>query len=468
MPAEPHAPRRTAMTLADKVREVWNAGVASVRADALTAGAISMDDQVLSIDEHSFERGAFDRVLVVGAGKAVAAMASAIDELLSSWLPTYGWVNVPAGTYDADSPSAGNIRIFPARPAGINEPTHAAIEGTREILRLVREASPRDLCLVLLSGGGSALLAAPAAGVSLEDKLTVTRFLSSTGATIEQLNTVRKQLSDVKGGRLARECRAGQLVTLVLSDVLGDRLDIIASGPTVANTSTAADALDVLKQYDSNRVLPRSVYDVMESRIAAPMFPIEKCPIVVLGNNATAVDAAGIHAESLGFSHAMTSATRSEGSAESVGIHHAEMALSMLRDRDAGKLTPDCLITGGEPTVDLAPAHLRGRGGRNMHLVLAAMKRLQELNVPQQELDRIIILSGGTDGEDGPTDAAGAMLSGDVWRSASQLGLEVADFLARSDSYTFFERAGGLLITGPTHTNVCDLRVVAVSPPVPR
>jgi len=184
--------------------------------------------------------------------------------------------------------------------------------------------------------------------------------------------------------------------------------------------------------------------------------------VVVLGNNATAVDASGVMAESLGYSHAMTSATQSEGPAEAIGIHLAGLAISMLRDRDRGKHAPDCLISGGEPTVQLVPACRRGTGGRNTHLVLAAMKHLKEMKLDKAFRDRIVILSGGTDGEDGPTDAAGAILTPAVWAAAERLHLDLADHLSRNDSYTFFKLTGGLLITGPTHTNVCDIRVVVI------
>jgi len=161
----------------------------------------------------------------------------------------------------------------------------------------------------------------------------------------------------------------------------------------------------------------------------------------------------------------MTAATACEGAAEAIGSHLADMALSMLSDRDAGKQTPDCLITGGEPTVQLAPPAIRGRGGRNTHLVLAAMNRLCELQIDRTILDRIVILSGGTDGEDGPTDAAGAILSTTVWQAAQDQMLDPKDYLIRSDAYTFFKLTGGLLITGPTHTNVCDIRVVLLESP---
>jgi glycerate 2-kinase len=447
--------------LLDRAREIWLAGVDAVRGDRLIEQTVSLDEQFLHLGDLSIERTEFDRVLIVGAGKAVASMTLALDRTISPHVPTRGWVNVPDGTFDANRSLLGDIRIHAARPHGINEPTEAVLEGTGKILQLVRSAGRRDLVIVVLSGGGSALLAYPSEGVSLTDKLSVIRLLSGAGADIQQLNTIRKQLSLVKGGGLARASRGGRLVTLVLSDVLGDPIDVIASGPTVNNPTTADDAIKLLKQYDPEHQLSSCIYDAMDQNRKVVRFPIAT-DTVILGNNARAVDAAGIRAESLGYSHAMTAATASEGAAELIGSHLADMAMTMLRDRDAGKQTPDCLITGGEPTVQLAPPNMRGKGGRNMHLVLAAMNRLGELGLDRSTLNRIVILSGGTDGEDGPTDAAGAILSSEVWQAARDRMLEPKDYLSRSDSYNFFKQAGGLFITGPTHTNVCDIRVVLI------
>jgi len=453
------------MTLLNDAMEIWQAGVAAVRADRLVKDHVSIEDDILLIGDEAIDVSDFDRVLLVGAGKAAAAMALAIRDSLSHRFPIRGWVNVPEGTYNENENPAGDVRIFSARPAGINEPTEAAIFGTKKIIEMVQSATEQELCLVVLTGGGSALLAAPIDGVSLSDKLAVIRHLSGSGADIEQLNTVRKQLSKVKGGGLINACSGSCVVTIVLSDVLGDPLDVIASGPTVPNLSTPDDALQILKRFDGQHELPLSVYSAIKTKnqpSKSSSISAVRSYVVVLGNNATAVDAAGVKAESLGYSHAMTVAQSCEGSASSVGIHLAEMAVSMLRDCDVGKKTPDCLISGGEPTVQLAPANIRGRGGRNTHLVLAAMQQLIEMKVDVSLRDRIVILSGGTDGEDGPTDAAGAILSAEVWQAMDRLQLDPADYLSRSDSYTFFKQTGGLMLTGPTHTNVCDVRVVAV------
>jgi hydroxypyruvate reductase len=319
----------------------------------------------------------------------------------------------------------------------------------------VSSLGSQDLCICLFTGGGSALLPAPAPGVSLDDKIDVARRLSAAGANIEQLNTVRSQLSLVKGGGLARACRAGRLVTLLVSDVLGDPLEVIASGPTVPSASTPEDALAVLEELGlTTEPTLRPVVRWLrarEDRSAATDAISPSCGTHhVLGNNATAVDAAGIEAERLGYSQAMISANRSEGSAEEIGRRLAEMALRMRRE--AG---PNCLISGGEPTVTLIDESRRGKGGRNQQLTLAASTCLGDCS-------GIAFLSAGTDGEDGPTDAAGAFLTADVASSARDQQLDPFDFLRRNDAYHFFERTGGLFITGPTQTNVCDLRVILV------
>ena len=462
---------------------IWNAAVDAVRARPLVAKTIACDPQNgdLLIDEYHWLRQDFDRVLVVGAGKAGTAMAEGLCEAIGSegshhrW-PIHGWMNVPEGTEHSDA-TAG-ITLHPARPAGVNEPTPAGVAGAEQILKLVRDATTRDLCIALISGGGSALLPAPLDGISLADKLAVTRFLSGAGADITQLNTVRKHLSRIKGGGLLRQCRAGDLVTLVLSDVLGDPLDLIASGPTVPDSSSPKDALQILERHDPDRRLPAAIYDRLTRADAEGVRHHQSAPVpsttVVIGNNALAVDEAGLRAESLGYNHVMNVARASEGSAESVGEHLAQMWLAMLRPeasgrrdgsgiRDASDHWNNCLITGGEPTVSLAPAEIRGRGGRNQQLVLAAYQELCKAGLSDAQWDRLAILSGGTDGEDGPTDAAGAVLDSAVHARACELGLDPSDFLARNDAYSFFQQCGGLLITGPTGTNVCDVRVALVS-----
>jgi hydroxypyruvate reductase len=436
---------------------IWQAAVAAVDSERLVRRQLSVDGHWLHVGEDAepVDLDSIERIVVVGAGKAGAGMAAGVEEALGPQVMEAkrlaGWVNVPA---DWVRPLA-RIHLHAARPAGVNEPTAEGVAGAEEVLRLVGGLAADDLCLCLISGGGSALLPAPAAGITLADKLAVTRHLSAAGANIQELNAVRKQLSRIKGGGLAGACRAGRLVTLVISDVPGDPLDVIASGPTVADSSTPAEALAVLEKYSARAA------GISERVFAALAAPGPKAPVaaegpgcqvanLIIGNNATAVDAAGMEAERRGYRHALCSATSPEGAAEDVGRRLAEMALQMR-----GKPGPNCLITGGEPVVKLVEPGRRGLGGRNQQLVLAAAVRLWA-----EPLDGLALLSGGTDGEDGPTDAAGAVFDTQVRQQAQALGLDPADFLDRNDAYHFFESLEGLIKTGPTHTNVGDVRVV--------
>jgi glycerate 2-kinase len=444
---------RTTEQLRRDALQIWRAGVAGVDSARLVREAVQVESNQLRVGDEIIDLEPIRRIAVVGAGKAGAGMAAGLLDVLGTELAVQkrlsGWLNVPADCVRSLPP----LVLHAARPAGVNEPTEAGAEGARRILEIVGSLTSADLCVCLLSGGASALLPAPVDEISLADKLMLTRKLSAAGATINELNAVRKQLSKIKGGGLARACRAGRLVTLIISDVLGDPLDVIASGPTTPDTGTAQQALAVLRQFNARDwgVSP-GVFDYLSRKAAAAGGPTCRVANLVIGNNATAVEAAGIEAERLGYSHAMTSARASEGAAEDVGRHLAQMALSMRQGPG-----PDCLISGGEPVVRLPEASVRGSGGRNQQLALAAL----ELLTASQSIG-IALLSGGTDGEDGPTDAAGALVDAEVYAAYRQQGLDIADTLRRCDAYSFFKAAGGLIQTGPTHTNVCDLRVVVV------
>lgn len=444
---------KTVEQLRADARRIWDAAVAAVDSARLVREAVQIEGNLLHVAGETLSLSSIGRIVVVGTGKAGAGMAAGLETALGPILAekqVTGWINVPADCVR----SLSHVHLHAARPAGLNEPTAEGVAGSTEILRLVESLRPNDLCICLISGGGSALLPAPVEGITLTDKQAVTRHLSAAGANIAELNTVRKQLSRIKGGGLARACRAGRLVSLIISDVLGDPLDVIASGPTVVDTSTPADAISILKRYDSLAAgVSPAVFETLRRRALQPPAPIHtKIANFVIGNNAVAVDAAGQMAERLGYSHAMHAATQLEGYAEDVGRHLAKMALSMRTGTG-----PNCLITGGEPTVKLAPKEIRGRGGRNQQLVLAALKVLAEQNPTG-----IVLMSGGTDGEDGPTDAAGAVVDPTVIAAAQKNDLDPADFLRRNDAYSFFDPLGALIKTGPTHTNVCDVRVVVV------
>jgi glycerate 2-kinase len=462
VPASPdNLPRIVTMSaISDKLREdaerIWRAGVAAVLPERLIPEHVRVDGEWLAVGDESIDLRTVERIAIVGAGKAAGAMAAALEVALGERVlrekNVSGWVNVPADCVVATQ----RVHLHAARPPGVNEPTEEGVEGTRRILEMVGSLGPKDVCFCLQTGGGSALLPAPVPAISLGDTILMTRLLSGAGANIEQLNTVRQHLSSVKGGGLARACRAGRLMTLLISDVLGDRLDLIASGPTAGSESTPADALRVLDEYGlSDEPSLASIVRYLQRRSAeAPAKNEKRLPSTVthliLGNNAVAVDGAGVEAERLGYSHAMIAAAKAEGAAEDVGRHLAGMAVRM-RDGTG----PNCLISGGEPTVTLVDVSRRGKGGRNQQLALAALDTLGGS-------EGVCLLSAGTDGEDGPTDAAGAFVTEEVVNAARNARLDSGDYLARNDAYTFFERAGGLFIAGPTQTNVCDLRVIVV------
>ncbi len=470
--------------------QIWQAGVEAVRPERLVPQWLRVEGRTLLCGTAALGCGDWDsqpgaavpldairRIVVVGGGKAAAGMAEVVEAVLGPELMAEkqlaGWVNVPSGT--GCQPVLQHIHLHPARPAGVNEPTPEGVAGSEEILRLVESLGPDDLCLCLISGGGSALMPAPAKGITLADKLAVTRHLSAAGANIEQLNTVRKQLSRIKGGGLLRACRAGRLVSLIISDVLGDRLDLIASGPTVPDRSTPSEALEVLERFGAREAgISPAVFDFLKHaefsrRVHAAQVPgvdtgakrivvgqvanLSHVINLVIGNNATAVAAAAEKARRLGYSVDAASMTQSEGPAEEIGRQLAESALKM---RDAAG--PTCLISGGEPVVKLVEPSRRGLGGRNQQLTLAALLRLAE-----DGAGNIALLSAGTDGEDGPTDAAGAFLDADVIKASRRANLDPADYLARNDAYHFFAPLEALIHTGPTHTNVCDLRVIVVN-----
>jgi hydroxypyruvate reductase len=468
---------RSLTQLRDDALAIFRAGVAGVDSGKLMREAVRVEsfegtsgddprDQVLIANEEEFDLASIKRIAVVGAGKAGAGMAAAIEEILGPKILeeklVHGWVNVPADCVR----DLQKIHLHAARPAGVNEPTEEGVYGTEQILKIVESLEKDDLCIVLLSGGGSALMPAPIEGISLADKLQVTRFLSSAGANIAELNTVRRRLSQVKGGGLARRCNAGRMVMLVISDVLGDPLEIIASGPTMVakNSSTSNDqALNILKKFDPDQnQVPRSMYEQFKKQNSdAPHSPSRDLPLIsnfVIGSNAVAVDCAGVEAERRGYSHAMISSRELEGDVGEIGKHLARMAIQM-RDNDG----PDCLIMGGEGTVKLAPNEKRGRGGRNQQTVLAAMCECLKNENTKNDFGDIVILSGGTDGEDGPTDAAGAWSDEKIMSLARSKQLDPADFLNRNDAYSFFDATDSLIKTGPTHTNVCDIRVVVIN-----
>lgn len=432
----------------EDARAIWQAAVDAARPEALLRPALHEPTLQASLT-------AARRILVVGAGKAGAAMSASVEAALPELLPKIeGAVNVPAETVRP----LRSIRLHAARPAGSNQPTAEGVAGAEQILERVGSAGPEDVALCLLSGGGSALLPAPAEGVTLADKQHVTQLLHACGATINEMNAVRKHLSRIKGGQLARAFRGKHLYSLVISDVVGDPLDVIASGPTAADPTTFRDALDVLERYQLGERVPPAVRDYLE-RGAAGEVPetLKELPAHVsnrvLGNNVRALAAARRTAEALGY-RVLNLGSYLEGETRQVAAVLAGLVRSILAD-GVPVQPPACVLSGGETTVTLAEPH--GLGGRNQEFVLAALLALRKCG-----LDRVVLLSGGTDGEDGPTDAAGAIADGETLTRAAALALLPEGFLVRNDAYHFFEATGDLLKTGLTETNVMDVRVLLV------
>jgi hydroxypyruvate reductase len=447
-------------SLRNLAQAVWSAGVAAVDSTKLVRDYIRCRDGVLEILDDRFPLDQLGRIVVVGAGKAGAGMAAGIEDALGDDLvdaKVTGWINVPC---DCVRPLR-RIHLHGARPPGVNEPTPEGVVGSEKILELVNSLNENDLCLVLISGGGSALLPAPIEGISLDDKLAVTRHLMHSGATIQELNTVRKRLSRIKGGGLLRTARTGRMIALIISDVPGSPLDIIASGPTVCDSGTASDAIAVLERLvgrdNREKPIPQSVWRVLEEEsnsAATATPPVISCRNIVIGSNETAVNAAVQKAKEFGFEVQVLGCDR-QGIANEVGVELAEYCLSA---RDQEREVGVCYIAGGEPVVKLVTTTKPRKGGRNQEVALAAAERFKEENI-----ERLIVLSGGTDGEDGPTDAAGAFVDQEIQQLAKSRGLRPEDYLAINDSYSFFQPLGGLLITGPTHTNVMDLQIALVA-----
>jgi hydroxypyruvate reductase/glycerate 2-kinase len=394
-------------------------------------------------------------ILVVGAGKAGAAMAAALEDALPDCLSRMeGIVNVPAESVRP----LRSIRLHAARPAGTNQPTAEGVEGARQILNLFASGGLDDVGICLLSGGGSALLPAPVNGVSLEDKQIVTQLLHECGATINEMNAVRKHLSRIKGGRLAEAFKGRALYSLIISDVIGDSLDVIASGPTAPDPTTFADALTVLDKYSLNSRVSPNVLDHLKKGVSGQLPETPKSlpsniHNYVIGNNTGALDVARIKAEDLGY-QVLKLGSEIDGETKEVATAMAGYVRSLLADPRPMR-RPMCLLSGGETTVTLGKDH--GLGGRNQEFVLAAA-----LELGREGLSKVIILGGGTDGEDGPTDAAGAVADVETLLKADQLGLSLDDFLLRHDAYHFFQATGDLLRTGLTETNVMDVRVILI------
>lgn len=431
--------------------DIFSAVLDAAHPQQLMQEALSLRGTVLSIrglegSSLDLDLGDYERVIAVGAGKATAPMAAALEDLLQARLDD-GVISVKYGH------GVPLDRVI-VREAGHPVPDENGLSATREILTLLFGLGSRDLVFVLISGGGSALLDAYPEGIGLAEAQQTFGTLLSSGAPIQDINIVRKHISGVKGGQLARLALPATVITLVLSDVIGDPLPSIASGPTVPDPSTFADALDVLDRYNVRDQIPEPVLAYLDAGGAGkiPETPKEgekgwhRCHTFLVGNNRRALEAAAGRAKELGLPPTILTAEM-EGEASVVG---REVAATLKGVLERGEPTgpPCCLIAGGETTCTLHKE--AGEGGRNQELALAAAVELR--GIPDA-----VVLAGGTDGTDGPTDAAGGIVDGGTVERGEDEGLDARDYLERHDAYNYLKSTGCLIKTGPTMTNVMDI-----------
>ncbi|MCX6045681.1 MAG: glycerate kinase [Chloroflexi bacterium] len=430
---------------------VLEAALTAVDPAKAVRAVLRREGQHLIIGEHRYDLNRFRHVFVIGAGKAGAPMTQAVEAVVGEQI-TDGLVVVKTG------------HSAPTERVEVVEATHpvpntAGVEAGQRILALAEEAGPDDLVIALLSGGGSALLVNPAPGLTLSDKQQMTSALLACGATIHEINCLRKHCSAVKGGQLARAVAPATLVTLVLSDVVGSPLDVIASGPTVPDQSTWQDAWAVVEKYALVKTLPAAIVARLRAGLAGELPDTPKADdavfstshTLIVADNQVAAEAACRQAHDQGF-NALLLTTYLEGEASEVAKVVAALA-KQVRGHGQPVATPACLLLGGETTVTLG-AH-PGRGGRNQALALQTALLLQGM-------PGVTIVSLATDGSDGPTDSAGGMIDGATVQRGRELGLNAADYLRRHDAYPFLQATNDLLITGPTQTNVNDLIFIFV------
>ncbi|OGD27755.1 MAG: hypothetical protein A2V57_05665 [Candidatus Aminicenantes bacterium RBG_19FT_COMBO_65_30] len=430
---------------------IWRAAVAAVEPRRLVRASVIREGDVVRIKGKEFDLAARDRVFVISFGKAAAAMGEALAEILDQRL-TAGLVVVPG-------PVARSGSKLEYIEASHPIPDARSVEAGRRALEIAGKAGERDLLFVCISGGGSALLTLPAEGITLEKKRRLTGELLRAGATIQELNVVRKHLSGIKGGRLAKAAHPATVVTLAISDVVGDDLGTIASGPTHWDASTFAEARAILERYglwDSASAMIRARFEeggrgqVEETlKKGDPVF--ERVHAFIVGDNMTALRAAKHDAEKRGFEAIFLSSTDG-GEARQAAAGYAAF-LAELACSAASLPRPLCFLAGGELTVTVKG---RGRGGRNTEFVLASLVEMGKAEAAGLDW---LILSLGTDGIDGATDAAGAWADVSTAGRARATGLDPSAYLDDNDSYSFFKQTGNLIVTGPTGTNVMDLRV---------
>ena len=429
---------------------ILQAALESVDPAAAVRRQLRREGDTLWASDVGYDLGEVGRIFVVGAGKAGAPMARAVEEVLGD--------RISSGQVTVKYEHLLSTRIVMLQEAGHPIPDEAGVAGSRAIVRLLESAEEDDLVICLISGGGSALMTLPIDGISLADTKAVTGSLLRAGATINEINAIRKHLDQLKGGQLARLAYPARTVSLILSDVVGNPLDVIASGPTVPDTSSFAEAYGLLQRHELLEEVPQSVVSHLRRGMSGEVAETPKAgnPAfartlnLIVASNTIAAEAAERAAHDAGM-HAMLLSTYIEGEAREVGKVLGALAKEVLASGRPVE-RPACLIVGGETTVTLRG---KGKGGRNQEMALAAALSIQDL-------EDVTIVCLATDGTDGPTDASGALADGSTIRRAREHGLDPWHFLETNDSYYYFSPLNDLLLTGPTNTNVNDLAFVFV------
>jgi glycerate-2-kinase len=438
---------RKARTLALKSLE---AALNAADPRGIIKSKLTLKGSLLQVADHSFNLDKFSHVYVMGGGKASGSMAEALEEILGDRI-TKGLVNVPKGNKQ-------KTRTILLHEASHPIPDETGVEGTRRMLEIAEQAEKDDLIICLISGGGSSLMPSPRGEITISDKKHITNALLKCGVTINEINTVRKHISDFKGGWLAKRAYPATILNLILSDVVGDPLDFIASGPTVPDSTTFNDAVGILEKYELWKKAPPSIRKVLTEgeKGIIPETPkagdeaFKRVYNVVIGNNRIASQAACGCLKAEGLNPLLLTATM-EGEARHVAVILASIGREVsVSGNPLPK--PAGIVAGGETTVTVTG---KGLGSRNQEIALAAALKLKEQ-------DGVVVASLSTDGIDGPTDAAGAIADGRTVARAFRLGLKTEEFLANNDSYRFFEKLGDLVFTGPTGTNVNDVSVIVV------
>lgn len=437
------------MTNREAAEKIFLTGVRSVLPEQIIKGIMSVRGSVLTIGGHDFTLSDIHNIWVIGAGKASAAMGHHVEKILGDRIAG-GHIVVKYG-------HSCKLKRIPVTEAGHPVPDRNGFNATEKIIRICREASMNDLIICLISGGGSALLADLPSGLIPEELYIVNNLLVRSGASIDEINCVRKHLSEVKGGQLSRIAWPATIVSLILSDVIGNPLDVIASGPTAPDPSTFSDALGIIGKYGLESDITAGVMNHLKEGAQGihPETPkpgeaiFSKTMNLLIGTNQIALDASMKFAKSLGF-NAMIIESGLKGDVEMVADKIANTAVEIKANKSIQK--PVCLLYGGEPTLKVKG---NGLGGRSQHLALSAALKIRNT-------EGITFLSAGTDGTDGPTDAAGAIVESDTAVKAKAGKADPEKFLAEYDSYNFFRIAGGHIKTGPTYTNVMDIIVVLI------